>query len=145
MTPRRFGQPSKFASSWNDHAGERPSTGEIDAVALTVRGLRKLGFGEREARDAVHAAWTHIGSDGGVERACCVPRSSGSRATAGRRRHDASPVWPAKQSASSWSDHAGERPSTGEIDAVALRVRGLRNLGFGEREAMPCAPPRPRG
>jgi hypothetical protein len=26
-----------------------------------------LGFGEREARDAVHAARAHVGCDGGVE------------------------------------------------------------------------------
>jgi hypothetical protein len=47
--------------------GERPSTGVIDAVTKTVRGLRNLGFGEREARDAVHAARAHVGCDGGVE------------------------------------------------------------------------------
>ena len=45
----------------------RPSTGEVDVVAKTVRGLRNLGFGEREARDAVHAARAHVGCDGGVE------------------------------------------------------------------------------
>jgi hypothetical protein len=47
--------------------GGRPSTGEVDAVAKTVRGLRNLGFGEREARDAVRAARAHVGCDGGVE------------------------------------------------------------------------------
>jgi hypothetical protein len=47
--------------------GGRPSTGEVDAAAPTVRGLRSLGFGEREARDAVQAARAHVGCDGGVE------------------------------------------------------------------------------
>jgi hypothetical protein len=47
--------------------GGRPSTGAVDVVAQTVRGLRNLGFGEREARDAVRAARAHVGCDGGVE------------------------------------------------------------------------------
>jgi hypothetical protein len=47
--------------------GGRPNTSEVDLVAKTVRGLRNLGFGEREARDAVHAARAHVGCDGGVE------------------------------------------------------------------------------
>jgi hypothetical protein len=47
--------------------GGRPSAGEVDAVGKTVRGLRNLGFGEREARDAVQAARAHVGGDGGVE------------------------------------------------------------------------------
>jgi hypothetical protein len=42
--------------------GGRPSTGEVDAVAKTVRGLCNLGFGEREARDAVHAVRAHVGN-----------------------------------------------------------------------------------
>ena len=36
-------------------------------VAKTARGLRNLGFGEREARDAVQAARAHVGNEGGVE------------------------------------------------------------------------------
>jgi Holliday junction resolvasome RuvABC DNA-binding subunit len=44
--------------------GGRPSTGEVDAVAKTVRGLRNLGFSEREARDAVRAVRAHVGNDG---------------------------------------------------------------------------------
>jgi Holliday junction resolvasome RuvABC DNA-binding subunit len=47
--------------------GARPNTGEADVVAQIFRGLRNLGFGEREARDAVRAAGAHKGSDGGVE------------------------------------------------------------------------------
>jgi hypothetical protein len=47
--------------------GEQPSMGDVDAVAKTVRGLRNLGFGEREARDAVRATRAHLGCDGGVE------------------------------------------------------------------------------
>jgi hypothetical protein len=47
--------------------GGRPSKGEVDAVEKTVRGLRNLGFGEREALDAVRAAGTAVGCDGGVE------------------------------------------------------------------------------
>jgi hypothetical protein len=47
--------------------GGRPSLGDVDVAAQTVRGLRNLGFGEREARDAVHAARAHVGNDGGVE------------------------------------------------------------------------------
>jgi hypothetical protein len=47
--------------------GGRPSTGEVDAVAKTVRCLRSLGFAEREARDAVQSARAHVGNDGGVE------------------------------------------------------------------------------
>jgi hypothetical protein len=37
-------------------------------VAKKVRGLRYLGFGEREALDAVRAAGAHVDNDGGVER-----------------------------------------------------------------------------
>jgi hypothetical protein len=48
--------------------GGRPSPGEADVAAQTFRGLRTLGFGEREARDAVRAAGAHVGSDGGIER-----------------------------------------------------------------------------
>jgi hypothetical protein len=47
--------------------GERPNTGEVDVAAQTFRGLRNLGFGERETRDAVREAGAHVGSDGGVE------------------------------------------------------------------------------
>jgi hypothetical protein len=47
--------------------GGRPSTGEVDMVAKMVRGLCNLGFGEREARDAVRAAHAHVGNDGGVK------------------------------------------------------------------------------
>jgi hypothetical protein len=47
--------------------GGRPSAGEADVAAQTFRGLRNLGFGEREARDALRAAGAHVGSDGGVE------------------------------------------------------------------------------
>jgi hypothetical protein len=43
----------------------RRSTDEFGAQ--TVRGPRNLGFGEREARDAVRAARAHVGCDGGVE------------------------------------------------------------------------------
>jgi Holliday junction resolvasome RuvABC DNA-binding subunit len=43
------------------------NTGQVDVVVKTVRGLRNLGFGEREARDAVRAARAHVGNDGGVE------------------------------------------------------------------------------
>jgi hypothetical protein len=48
--------------------GGPPNTGEADVAVQTFRGLRNLGFGEREARDAVRAAGAHVGSDGGVER-----------------------------------------------------------------------------
>jgi hypothetical protein len=47
--------------------GGRPSTGQVDAAAKTVRCLCNLGFGEREARDAVRAGRAHVGNDGGVE------------------------------------------------------------------------------
>ena len=47
--------------------GGRPSPGEADVAARTFRGLRTLGFGEREARDAVREARAHVGNDGGVE------------------------------------------------------------------------------
>jgi 5-methylcytosine-specific restriction endonuclease McrA len=47
--------------------GGRPSTGEADVAARTFRGLRNLGFGEREAREAVRQAGAHVGSGGGVE------------------------------------------------------------------------------
>jgi hypothetical protein len=44
--------------------GEPPNTGEADVAAQTFRGLRNLGFGEREARDAVRAAGADAGGDG---------------------------------------------------------------------------------
>jgi Holliday junction resolvasome RuvABC DNA-binding subunit len=47
--------------------GQSPNTGEADVAAQTFRGLRNLGFGEREARDAVRAAGAHVGSEGSVE------------------------------------------------------------------------------
>jgi hypothetical protein len=47
--------------------GGLPSTGEADAAVQTFRGLRNLGFGERETRDAVREAGAHVGSRGGVE------------------------------------------------------------------------------
>jgi hypothetical protein len=47
--------------------GGPPNAGEADVAAQTFRGLRNLGFGEREARDAVRAAGAHVGSDHGVE------------------------------------------------------------------------------
>jgi 5-methylcytosine-specific restriction endonuclease McrA len=47
--------------------GGRPSTGEADVAARTFRGLRNLGFGEKEAREAVREAAAHVGNDGGVE------------------------------------------------------------------------------
>jgi hypothetical protein len=47
--------------------GGRPSTGEADVAARTFRGLRNLGFGEREAREAVREAGAHVGNGGGVE------------------------------------------------------------------------------
>jgi hypothetical protein len=47
--------------------GGTPNTGEADLAARTFRGLRNLGFGERESRDAVRAAGAHMGNDGGVE------------------------------------------------------------------------------
>ena len=47
--------------------GGLPNTGEADAATQTFRGLRNLGLGEREARDAVRAAGAHVGSDGGVD------------------------------------------------------------------------------
>ena len=58
--------------------GGPPNTGEADVAAQTFRGLRNLGFGEREARDAVRAAGAHVGSDGGVE---CLMRSALERLT----------------------------------------------------------------
>jgi hypothetical protein len=63
-------EPSGAIAFWHADGtayGGRPSTGKVDVVAKTVRGLRNLGFGEREARDAVHAARAHVGCDGGVE------------------------------------------------------------------------------
>jgi hypothetical protein len=47
--------------------GELPSATEADVAARAFRGLRNLGFGEREARDAVREACAHVGNDGGVE------------------------------------------------------------------------------
>jgi hypothetical protein len=47
--------------------GAPPNTGEAGVAAQTFRGLRNLGFGEREARDAVRAAGAHVGGDDGVE------------------------------------------------------------------------------
>jgi hypothetical protein len=47
--------------------GGSPNPGEADMAAQAFRGLRNLGFGEREARDAVRAAGDHVASDGGVE------------------------------------------------------------------------------
>ena len=47
--------------------GGPPNTSEADVAAQTFRGLRNLGFGEREARDAVRAAGAQVGSDGGVK------------------------------------------------------------------------------
>ena len=47
--------------------GGRPSTGEAAVAARAFRGLRNLGFGEREAREAVREAGAHVGSHGGVE------------------------------------------------------------------------------
>jgi hypothetical protein len=47
--------------------GGRPNASEVDVVAKAVRGLRNLGFGERETRDAVRAARAHVGCDAGVE------------------------------------------------------------------------------
>jgi hypothetical protein len=47
--------------------GGPPNTAEADVAAQTFRGLRNLGFGEREARDAVRAAGAHTASDGGVD------------------------------------------------------------------------------
>jgi 5-methylcytosine-specific restriction endonuclease McrA len=46
--------------------GELPSAAEADVAARAFRGLRGLGFGEREARDAVREVCAHVGSDGGV-------------------------------------------------------------------------------
>jgi Holliday junction resolvasome RuvABC DNA-binding subunit len=43
------------------------STREADVATQTSRGLRNLGFGEREAREAVREAGAHVGNDGGVE------------------------------------------------------------------------------
>jgi hypothetical protein len=42
----------------------RLSPGQIDAVAQTLRRLSNLDFGEREARDGVHATGAHVGCDG---------------------------------------------------------------------------------
>jgi hypothetical protein len=42
--------------------GESPSAGKIDATARALRALRHLGFSEREARDAVHRARAHVGT-----------------------------------------------------------------------------------
>jgi hypothetical protein len=47
--------------------GGRPSTGEANVAARTLRGLRNLGFGEREAREAVREAGAHVSNDSGVE------------------------------------------------------------------------------
>jgi hypothetical protein len=47
--------------------GGRPNTSEADVAAQTFRGLRNVGFGEREARDAVRAAGARVGNDVGVE------------------------------------------------------------------------------
>jgi Holliday junction resolvasome RuvABC DNA-binding subunit len=47
--------------------GGRPGIGEADVAARTFRGLRNLGFGEREAREALREAGAHVGSGGGVE------------------------------------------------------------------------------
>jgi hypothetical protein len=47
--------------------GGPPNTREVDVAEQTFRGLRSLGFGEREARDAVRAAGAHVGREGGVE------------------------------------------------------------------------------
>jgi hypothetical protein len=58
--------------------GGPPSAGEVDVAAQTFRGLRNLGFGEREARDAVRAAGAHVGSVGGIE---CLMRSALERLT----------------------------------------------------------------
>jgi hypothetical protein len=44
--------------------GAPPNAGEVDVAAQTFQGLRNLGFGEREARDAVCAAGAQVGSDG---------------------------------------------------------------------------------
>jgi hypothetical protein len=46
--------------------GGRPSTSEANVAAQALRGLRNLGFGEQEARDAVREAGAHVGSDGGI-------------------------------------------------------------------------------
>jgi hypothetical protein len=64
-------------NAWGGHSfwhadgtayGGRLSTGEADVAAQTFRGLRNLGFGEREAREAMREAGAHVGNDGGVER-----------------------------------------------------------------------------
>ncbi len=47
--------------------GGLPSAGEADVATQTFRGLRSLGFGERETRDAVREAGALVGCDGGVE------------------------------------------------------------------------------
>jgi Holliday junction resolvasome RuvABC DNA-binding subunit len=47
--------------------GGRPSMSEADIAARTFRGLRNLGFGEREAREAVREAGAHVGNDRSVE------------------------------------------------------------------------------
>jgi hypothetical protein len=47
--------------------GNLPDAGEADLAARAFRALRKLGFGEREARDAVGEAGAQVGSDIGVE------------------------------------------------------------------------------
>jgi hypothetical protein len=46
---------------------ERLSTGEADVAARAFGGLRNLGFGQREAREAVGEARAHVGNGGGVE------------------------------------------------------------------------------
>lgn len=48
--------------------GEAPLAGAIDVTGRALKSLRNLGFGEREARDALHEARAHVGvgnADGG--------------------------------------------------------------------------------
>ncbi|HEX2875115.1 MAG TPA: RuvA C-terminal domain-containing protein [Polyangiaceae bacterium] len=41
--------------------GEAPPAGVIDVTARALKALRNLGFGEREARDALHEVRAHVG------------------------------------------------------------------------------------
>jgi hypothetical protein len=47
--------------------GTLPRAGDADAAARAFRGLTNLGFGEREARDAIREAAAHVGNDAEVE------------------------------------------------------------------------------
>jgi hypothetical protein len=42
--------------------GEAPSASAIDVTARALKALRTLGFAERDARDALHAARAHVGT-----------------------------------------------------------------------------------